>query len=299
MMIIFSITPTVIAQTNDYVPLASLPGIGGSNGETTTLQTYLPAIFKLTIGVAAVMAFVVITFGGITYIVSDTLTGKEDGRRWVENAVWGLLLVIGAYAILYTINPEMLSFKLTIPRPQTSITPPTSTVSGTGNGVSAAGGKGVGCQGDCRYSYVNSSGVTVSYRDCSSCSDATSFGLKIKNTVINGQNAKIDTTLGNQLKGIQNSSGAPSFEVTETWPPTVRHAAQGQYDGTSVDVGLLNPSVSNINNFIDKAKSQGLRVVYEVSTPSQAQSYISKGVPSSNIISVVYITGEHFSVYKN
>ena len=129
---VFPLFTTVEAQpkppdNKDYTVLTPLPGIGSDSGGQTNLEKYLPAVFNLAVGIAAGLAFVMITFGGITYAVSDSITGKEDGRKWIENALWGLLLVIGAYVILYTINPQILDFKLTIPRPKIEAGIPTVT----------------------------------------------------------------------------------------------------------------------------------------------------------------------------
>ena len=116
----FIFTPLYAAD--EYTLLAPLPGIGIDPNCTvdckTDLQRYLPGAFKLIIGIAAALAFVMITFGGMTYVVSDSINGKEDGRAYITNAVWGLVLVIGAYTILYTINPQILNFDLTIKTPQ-------------------------------------------------------------------------------------------------------------------------------------------------------------------------------------
>lgn len=278
--------PTITFALQPYTLLVpSLPGIG--NGKTTTFDQWLPAAFKLAIAIAAGLAFVMITFGGVTYATTDAVGPKSQGKDYIKNAVIGLLFVISAWVILNTINPEILSFKWTIPAPAT-ITPfPT---------VASAGANGTGCTGYCNYTYTNN-GQTISYRDCVSCAVATSFGLTIKTTTINGQTAQMNMLLGQKLKAIR-SSGSPSFSITETWPPTVNHQAQGQYDGTSVDLSLDYPSPRNINDFIKLASGQ-LRVVYEVSTASQKQAYIDAGVNPAYIIDVGYITNEHFSIYLN
>ena len=111
------------AHALDYTVLTPLPGTTSCGNDATgknctaTFTSYLPGLFKLAIGVAAVLAFVMITFGGLTYMTSDAIQGKEDGRGMVTNALYGLILVIGAYAILYTINPQILNFQLSIPQP--------------------------------------------------------------------------------------------------------------------------------------------------------------------------------------
>ncbi|TSC70549.1 MAG: hypothetical protein CEO12_270 [Parcubacteria group bacterium Gr01-1014_46] len=96
-----------------YTVLTTLPGIGTQ----TTLTSYLPAAFNLAIGIAVALAFVMITFGGVTYATSDAITGKAKGREYIEDALWGLLLVIGSYVILNTLNPQILNFSLRFDRP--------------------------------------------------------------------------------------------------------------------------------------------------------------------------------------
>ncbi len=120
--------------TTDYVVLAPLPRttvnctVNGKAEQCTDLSMYLPRAFELTIGIAVALAFVVIVYGGVMYATSDALSGKSAGREAIENALWGLLLVIGSYVILQTINPKMLDFTLDIQ--QFTVNPNT----GSGNG---------------------------------------------------------------------------------------------------------------------------------------------------------------------
>lgn len=287
----------VPTASDEYVVLVPLPGIGdGANNGKTTLETYLPNAFNLMVGIAAGLAFIMITWGGIVYATSDALSSKSEGRGYIENAVWGLLLVIGAWVILNTINPQILNFNLILPKADTQ---KSSVTTGGAGGTSGTGSGGVGCEGPCPYSYTTAGGTVIKYNDCSNCSPSNSFGLEIKNKVVNGVEVKMNTELGNNLKSVKNSlDSGNTFAVTETWPPTVNHKADGQYDGTSVDVRLNNPTVANINSFINTASANGLRVVYEVKDETQRQSLINQGVPAGSIIKVGYITAGHFSVYK-
>lgn len=128
----FGITVNAAAYPGDYAVMVPLPGIGDAgSGGVTNINTYIPAAFKLAIGVSAVMAFVMITFGGIMYATSDAITGKSQGKEYATNAIYGLLLVIGAYAILNTINPEILKINLNFPQP-TLGNGPTTVVGGGG-----------------------------------------------------------------------------------------------------------------------------------------------------------------------
>lgn len=113
------------SENNDkkgYTTLAPLPGTTqdcatDKNGEincTTDLQTYLPGVFNLTIGIAGVLAVLMILIGGVEYITTDAIQGKHDGKQRINNALWGLVLVLVSWILLRTINPKLTVFDLTI-----------------------------------------------------------------------------------------------------------------------------------------------------------------------------------------
>ncbi len=116
-----------LEQMEDYTVLAPLPGTtkGGCNnpgdaGCKTDLKTYLEGFFKLAIGLSAVAAVLMIVIGGFQYISTDAIMKKEEGRNRIQNAVYGLVLVIGAWLILATINPNLLRINLDIKPASTS-----------------------------------------------------------------------------------------------------------------------------------------------------------------------------------
>lgn len=136
---------TAVAQTaadREYTVLAPLPGttikencVAGDPECKTTLAKYLPGLFKLLVGLAAAGAVLRIVFGGFLYMSSDALQGKEDGRTMIWNSVKGLVLIIGAWLILYTINPGLLELRLNIETVE--ISGPPSSANG---GVLSGGG---------------------------------------------------------------------------------------------------------------------------------------------------------------
>ena len=116
----FTFEISVQAQMDTtYTVLAPLPCIGNDqNCQTTatqtTLEKYLPGVFKLLIGLSAVAAVLMIVICGFQYISSDAIQGKSAGRDRIKNAVLGLVLVISAWLILNTINPALMSINLSI-----------------------------------------------------------------------------------------------------------------------------------------------------------------------------------------
>ena len=132
--------PVLYAQNTqaDYTVLAPLPGTTNNctGAEcTTNFKTYFEGMFTFAIGVSAVLAFIMLSFAGFQYVTTDGIGGKSNAKERIENAVYGLLLVIGAYAILYTINPDILNFNLNIIRPNIS-----STDTGTSGGGNTSAG---------------------------------------------------------------------------------------------------------------------------------------------------------------
>jgi hypothetical protein len=126
----------VYAQTpdNTYTVLAPLPCIGSDQdcnktATQTELKDYLPGMFKLLIGLSAAFAVLMIVIGGFQYMSTDAIQGKSNGKERIKNAIFGLVLVIGAWLILATINPNLLSLNLNI-----------EPVSTTANSAIGAGG---------------------------------------------------------------------------------------------------------------------------------------------------------------
>jgi hypothetical protein len=100
-----------------YVPLAPLPNTtrpGPGNTEVTDFTTYIPAVFGLSIGLAGVLAVIMMIIGGIQYLSTDSISGKSEGRKQIGAALGGLLLALGAFLILQTINPKLVNFDLDI-----------------------------------------------------------------------------------------------------------------------------------------------------------------------------------------
>lgn len=261
-LMMFSVFTVVYAQ-NEYTVLAPLPGTTncdvGPGCDQTSLQKYLPAIFNLSIGIAAAMAFVAITWGGILYATSDAIMGKEQGKEWITNAVWGLLLVIGAWAILNTINPNILEFNLSLERPSIKTGAPNISV---GTGV------------------------------CLNCLSLTASNIPVKP----GAGTTVAGSLQPRLIELNARLGGGGWQVTEAYPPTRAHQNSCHGTGTCVDANVLVSNPSNINAFARAARQSGLTPVYEVKTQSEKDTLIASGV-TATIDVEPSITAPHFSLY--
>ncbi|MBI2674022.1 MAG: hypothetical protein HYX23_01945 [Candidatus Zambryskibacteria bacterium] len=115
--VLFIDAPAPTYGATDYTLLAPIPlsGAGSAPTETTTASPYIRGVFMLTIGIATGLAVIMIIFGGIKYMSTDAFTGKSEAKETIQNAIWGLLLIIAAWLILYTINPKLVEFNFSIP----------------------------------------------------------------------------------------------------------------------------------------------------------------------------------------
>lgn len=86
--------------------------------------------YTIALGFAAAAALGVLIYGAILWTLSGAVTSKQDAMEWIKGALWGLGLLLGAYLILWTINPKLVELEdpmkyapeITIPAPETSPT---------------------------------------------------------------------------------------------------------------------------------------------------------------------------------
>jgi len=111
-----------------YEPLASLPGTGDTvfntdketgrqyiNFKDFEIGDYVNFLFKTALGVLMVLAVIMIIIAGVQYMTEESIYGKSNARSRITNAVTGLLVALGIFTVLSTINPELLNVNFTPP----------------------------------------------------------------------------------------------------------------------------------------------------------------------------------------
>jgi hypothetical protein len=96
-----------------YTPLEPLPNVDysaitGAHGLSNLVNT----IFTILIVVGALMAVLMLTIGGFQYMLSSSITTKQQGLKRTQAAVWGIVLIAAIWLILHTINPALLNVNL-------------------------------------------------------------------------------------------------------------------------------------------------------------------------------------------
>lgn len=88
----------------------------------TSFSDYLNLVFKVGIGIAAGLAVIQIVIGGIQYMASESPFKLGDAKSKIQGAILGLILALGIYIFLYTINPDLVSLNLNVVKTAPSMT---------------------------------------------------------------------------------------------------------------------------------------------------------------------------------
>lgn len=73
---------------------------------------YIAGIYTWAVGIAGLIAVVLIITGGFVYLTSGGNAQRtQDAKDRISSALFGLLLLLASYVLLYTINPDLVKFK--------------------------------------------------------------------------------------------------------------------------------------------------------------------------------------------
>lgn len=99
------------AQEYGFVPLTNVPFLTDT-GNSFDLSQFLNNLYRLAIGVAAVLAVLQIMRAGIMYMGGDSVTEKKEAKNLIGLSIAGLVLVLSPVVVFSIINPEILSLKI-------------------------------------------------------------------------------------------------------------------------------------------------------------------------------------------
>ncbi len=111
-----SIALAAPATYNLLAPLGTLSG-------AVTLSDYLQGIVQVIIGVAGVLAVIMIVICAIQMIGSPSVSQKSASKECITNALFGLLLAIGSWILLSTINTDLLKSDFNLAALSTPVAP--------------------------------------------------------------------------------------------------------------------------------------------------------------------------------
>ena len=108
--------PHALAQTNNqgFVPLAGIPGLTqGVQATSGGIASFLNNLYKFLIGAAAVLAVIMIIWGGLEIATNrDNVSKILDSKGRIYNAIFGLVLVLLPVLVFSIINPSILNLSI-------------------------------------------------------------------------------------------------------------------------------------------------------------------------------------------
>ena len=112
----------LISSGGDFVPLAPIPGLTEDISATQSgIATFLDNLYTFIIGIAVILAIGMIIWGGFEYALSEAITSKTEGRKKIQQALFGLVLVLSPVLVFTIINPAILNLDLNIPPLNTAL----------------------------------------------------------------------------------------------------------------------------------------------------------------------------------
>jgi len=108
--------PIIVPKLSINIPTLSMPDFArvtqgvDDNGRAYLfipfISVYLAAAYKLGVGVAAVLAVIIIMVGGFIWIAAAGDSGKiGQAKSMISNAIIGLILALGSYVALQSSTP--------------------------------------------------------------------------------------------------------------------------------------------------------------------------------------------------
>ena len=298
------------AATTTFQTLSQIPGVAGS---TVSIGTYVNALFRIAIGLGAVIAVLMIVIGGFEYLSTDMFQRKSAGKERIQNSLLGLGLLLVSTLLLQTINPKLLDLSFQPLKAEitfTSLNAPgvytsTQTCISTEKYNHRAGYHQPATSGECFSTAeecaasetalrdAQGSGnfdrisctprqVTVEFDGCSNCVPAGQICPAFNgNPCRGGQRAcLLSGTLAGPVAAAGSATGR-RITCTEVWPPAANHRDLCHSNGTCLDFRLGAPGVisepSDIWKTIQAFQNSGGCAVYEVSSNAQRDALRARG----------------------
>ncbi len=76
------------------------------------LAQYISGAYRYAVGIVLVIAIIMVAWGGFRYLIGSGFEDITRGKEIIRDAIAGMLIVIGAYMILQTINPSTLDLSV-------------------------------------------------------------------------------------------------------------------------------------------------------------------------------------------
>ena len=105
--------PVVTPQLSVPIPGLTFQTATISGGRLTSNQLgqYIAAMYRYAVAIVLMTAIIMTVYGGFRYLIGASLGDIKAGKQIIQDAIVGMILVLGAYLILQTVNPDTIMFR--------------------------------------------------------------------------------------------------------------------------------------------------------------------------------------------
>ncbi len=337
-------SPCFISQSegysdNCYEFLAPIPGFTSQSGDVETvvdgngnvqrvairnlkdfqLGEYIQSLFNIALGVLMVLSVIMIVVAGVEYMTTEAIYSKGAAKKRIMSAVTGLILALGIFLILKTINPKLLeiNFGQGIEEVSINIVEDPAQVDGDGTNLSVSNAPATQICNNRKHRGYWKGQTTHKLATIQQVAQ----GGNLSSLEGNGINLDTGTPQGTSIQNNVESSFAQkiinfnnalesqniSTRVTEAFGPSfLGHGSPCHYLGSCIDLATQNAqyNVDTVEKIIKTADENGLTAQFEFSNQQSQSAYESmqnelfnRGIDKCMIKYVTHATNWHFSVY--
>lgn len=119
--IAFAQTPTTTSATttavsgnsdNTFTALTQIPQIDNI-ASADNFSAFINTLYKICIGVGSVLAVLMIMYAGVLFMTSSgSVQGNEKAKKYISNAIFGLVLILTPTIVFGIINPSILNINI-------------------------------------------------------------------------------------------------------------------------------------------------------------------------------------------
>jgi hypothetical protein len=99
----------------EYKALTTIPGVSERDKNIKNPAELVTGVYNAAIGIGAILAVIMIIIGGMKYTTSEAINTKTGAKEQIQDALLGLVLLLGSFLILKTINKDLVNLAVTLP----------------------------------------------------------------------------------------------------------------------------------------------------------------------------------------
>ncbi len=102
----------VTSKTINAPPPITLDIAISGRSTVKDLGDYIGLMYRYGVSIAVIAAIVMVTYGGFRWLLGSAIGDISKAKTIILDAIMGLILLLGAYLILNTVNPATLTLKV-------------------------------------------------------------------------------------------------------------------------------------------------------------------------------------------